>query len=133
MRGLLILVLIALEALPSFAATSGTIGSNLSYTLSDDGKLVISGKGEMSESPFTGNESIKSVVIEDGVTSICYRAFYRCSALTSASIPSSVTSIGEDGFCRTGLTSIVIPEGMKILGDYCFQYCDNLTSVEIPN
>ncbi|MCD8346034.1 MAG: leucine-rich repeat domain-containing protein, partial [Oscillospiraceae bacterium] len=39
-------------------------------------------------------ESVKSVVIESGVATICDSAFYNCTKLASVTIPSSVTSIG---------------------------------------
>ena len=41
---------------------------------------------------------IKKVVIEDGVTSIGYKAFNQCSNLTSVTIPDSVTWIGRIAF-----------------------------------
>ncbi|MBR3893959.1 MAG: leucine-rich repeat domain-containing protein [Clostridia bacterium] len=53
-------------------------------------------------------EFIKSVRIEDGVTSIGYLTFANCTGLTSITIPDSVTIIGYSAFdgC-TGLTKLV--------------------------
>ena len=50
--------------------------------------------------------------IQEGVTSIGEEAFYKCSGLTSITIPNSVTIIGEDAFrgC-SGLTSIIVESG----------------------
>ena len=52
------------------------------------------------------NNSLKTVIINGG-TSIDARAFYYCTSLTSITIPSSVTRIGDDAFrgC-TNLTRI---------------------------
>ena len=58
------------------------------------------------------------------VTSIGYCAFYRCSGLTSVTIPNSVTSIGNFAFrdCY-GLTSVTIPNSVTSIGRDAFEYC----------
>ena len=86
----------------------GVCGENLTWTLDNDGVLAISGIGEMANGgPWGQNSSIKSVVIEDGVTSIGNSAFYYCTSLTSLTIPDSVTSIGNSAFYDcTALTDV---------------------------
>ena len=61
----------------------GTCGDDLTYTLdTDTGVLTISGVGEMTDNPWsTQKATIRTVILEDGVSSICNRAFYRCSNL----------------------------------------------------
>ena len=68
------------------------------------------------------------------VTSIGSSAFYRCTGLTSLTIPNSVTSIGEEAFrwC-SGLTSVTIGNSVTSIGDRAFNWCTGLTSVTIPN
>ena len=46
-------------------------GGNLTYTL-DNGTLTITGAGNMTSAPWTGQEeSVSKVIIEGGVSSIC--------------------------------------------------------------
>ena len=73
-------------------------------------------------------------VIPDGVRVIGYKAFQRCSGLTSITIPDSVTSIGVAAFSRcTGLTSVTIGSNVTSIGNDAFSYCSRLTSITIPN
>ncbi len=126
-----------------FAESSGTCGENLTWTLSDEGVLTISGTGAMedfivyfgatgaeSTTPWRDNLSaIKSSVIESGVTSIGEGAFWGCSSLTSVTIPNSVTSIGYRAFYDcSSLTSVTIPNSVTSIGGSAFANCSGLTS-----
>ena len=118
------------------------IEDNLTWKLYEDGTLNISGTGAMKnytdyssrQSPVFDNDTIKNVVIEDGVTSIGNSAFESCGGLTSVTIPDSVTSIGNFAFsgCE-GLTNITIPNSVTCIGMKVFGGCSGLTSITIPN
>lgn len=114
----------------------GTNGDNLTWNLSNDGVLTISGAGDMAN--FSNSTApwyslctlIKTVVIGSDVTSIGSSAFFLCSNLTSVTIPDGVTKIGDCAFyVCTGLTSIAIPDSVESIGEYAFDGCNNLTDV----
>ena len=126
------------------AAESGKCGKHLTWTLDGDGTLTIRGTGEMTEFSSSYGKTpapwedysglIKSIVINDGVTSIGNYAFYNCSSLTSVTIPDSVTSIGKWAFSIcSSLTSVTIPDSVTAIGIGAFCDCSSLTSVTIGN
>ncbi len=141
---------------------SGTLGANLTWTLTQGGKLTISGNGAMPD--FEGididqpwkdyKDKILTIVIEDGVTNIGNNAFYNSNAF-SVSIPNTVNTIGNNAFRGSSITSVTIPssvetinsdafrecskirsvtvsDGVKTIGERVFQGCTQLTSVELP-
>ena len=114
---------------------------NITWSLSSDGTLEISGEGDMPISETTlvrpwlnYTDYIYTVIISDGVKSIANNAFYGCSDLTSITIPDSVTNIGDYSFygCRK-LTSITIPDSVINIGNYAFYRCTGLTSITISD
>jgi len=125
---------------------------------------VNNGNSNMVTHPWTSEanySSITSVVIGDGVTSICGNAFKQCPNLTSASIASTVTSIDNQAFSECGkletvtftdadnshltiirpnafancvkLSSITIPEGVVEIGEFAFVCCSALVSATLPS
>lgn len=86
------------------------------------------------------NKNITSAVIADGATAICgsmyndyYGAFFNCKSLVSATIPASVTKIGEREFSHCySLSSVNIPESVTEIGAGAFEHCSSLESVNIP-
>ncbi|MCI9027665.1 MAG: leucine-rich repeat protein [Lawsonibacter sp.] len=133
------------------AASSGSCGENLTWTLNSDGVLTIKGTGPMKDyyyglgekppavsslSTPWGNQSlcpsIKTIKIEDGVTCIGNYAFYYCENLTSVTIPGSVTGIGDRSFsyCKS-LAEVIIPNSVTSIGEAAFS-SSGLTEIEIP-
>ena len=76
---------------------------------------------------YISRNNFKTLVIEDGITSIGSYAFSGCTGLTKTTIPDSVTSIGSDAFSGcTGLTSITIPDSVTSIGDNAFYGCGTI-------
>ncbi|MBR4872337.1 MAG: leucine-rich repeat protein [Clostridia bacterium] len=119
---------------------SGAFASGATWEFNPEtGLLTISGKGAMdnysdtNEAPwYEYRESITSVIIENGITTIGQRAF-NSTKIAAIVIPDSVGSIGESAFrnCKE-LASLTIGSGVASIGTYCFNGCTALTSVTVP-
>ena len=81
---------------------------------------------------FSWCNALTSITIPNSVTEIGAWAFSGCEALTSINIPNSVTEIGAWAFsgCEA-LTSINIPESVTGIGEYAFIGCGELTSITV--
>ena len=141
---------------------SGTCYENLTWVFDPYTRtLTISGTGEIKESPWASyGSSMKTLVVNSGVTGICDFAFSGCTGLTNVTLPDSVASIGDHAFNDTayykdqsnwqnGVLYInnhvikanqfhangayVIRPGTKTIAYSAFYGCSGLTSVTIPN
>ena len=106
---------------------------SLSSAVSNTYKVEI-GNGVIGIDAFTNCYALSSITIPNSVTSIGNSAFTSCYALSSVTIPNSVTSIDVDAFsyCYV-LSSITIPNSVTSIGDNAFYECYALSSVTIPN
>ena len=87
--------------------------------------------------------ALETLELPDGLESIGDGAFSSCEGLTSINLPTSLTYIGNNAFEWTGLTEVVIPEGITRLGTEfvsfwapsgaVFNYCQNLKKVDLPS
>ena len=82
------------------------------------------------------NETIKNVVVEEGVAVLYDRTFRRYYALETVELPNTLTTIGQTGSgvfqsCSV-LKNIVIPESVTILGEGSFYGCTSLSTINIP-
>ena len=97
-------------------------------------KLYVDENDVLGDYMFSGCSALTSLTLPSSVTKIGEYAFWYCSGLTSLVIPSGVTEIGVGAFgdC-SGLTSLVIPSGVTKIGGGAFGDCSGLTSLVIPS
>jgi len=143
-RVALTLLVMMLTATTAWADDSGSCGNGVTYYYNESTHtLTISGSGAMRNFIFgvptdvpwyLYREEIKTVNIEDGVTSISDYAFEYCSSLESVSLPNSLTNIGDYAFYYcSSLKSVDIPDGVTSIGTRIFMFCSSLESVRIPD
>ena len=83
---------------------------------------------------FVGCSALTSVTIPESVTHIGWLAFGDCQSLTSIIIPNGVKRMCNHTFdgC-TALASVTLPQSVTSIGSSTFSGCSSLTSITIPN
>ena len=119
----------------------GAQGDNLLWELNTStGVLTITGSGAMADwhddtqRPWYAIiTQITSVVLPNGITSIGEKAFRGCTNLASINMaenyPASLTTIKQEAFCHTALTSVTIPESVVTIGQDAFYLSQGITDV----
>ncbi|MBO5056457.1 MAG: leucine-rich repeat domain-containing protein [Lachnospiraceae bacterium] len=108
-------------------------------------KIDLGVESEDSDSPAETVEAIGNILSDNAEkgkdfpkytiagNKIASQAYYQDNTLAEYEIPEGITEIGDFAFSRSGLNSIVIPEGVEKIGYGAFYHCDSLTSVTIPD
>lgn len=93
------------------------------YQIVDD-VMTISGTGEMPDGYMENWQnvkgSIRKVIIEKGVTSICDGAFYDCYCLEEVQLPEGLKTIGEYAFQNTALKTVNLPKSITTVKSLAF-------------
>ena len=108
-------------------------GDTLDYSFDTRlGVLTIYGSGKMNDWSETdaswrhllSGQTLRKVVIKEGVTSIGNYAFSQCDTLEAVEIADTVTSIGESAFSNCEkLTKVKLPSALKRVGENAFYDC----------
>lgn len=120
-------------------------GDNITYTLTTDGTLTLTGTGAMATTnEFKGDwgasgvpwydyrADIKKVVIGEGITEIGWWAFAHTS-ITSVELPSTVQTLGQGAFASCySLTSVTLNDGLESIEGSVFRDDSKLSSLTIP-
>ena len=97
-------------------------------------EVTFRGSTSVSYEEYYGEVKIPSTFFYNGmeyrVVSIGSGAFRKCSGLTSIILPEGLTSIGSEAFSGcSGLTSITLPKSLTSIDSEAFSDCSGLTSI----
>lgn len=113
------------------------VGKNVNASINGD-TLILTGNGETYDGTWwfdkVNKNSIKHIVVEDGITSIGQELFYNFKNVKTVALPTSLKKISTWVFeyCSS-LESIVIPEGVIEMGTNIFNECYGLKSITLPS
>ncbi|MBQ9173653.1 MAG: leucine-rich repeat domain-containing protein [Bacteroidales bacterium] len=109
-------------------------GSVMTYTVTDDGVLTISGNlRDGCLVPFKSKAPFRHLVIADGIGYVGKENFKGLEQLEEVTLPSSVKEIRSEAFAYCGnLKCINIPEGLVTVGEYVFRGCVSLSVLRLP-
>lgn len=140
--------------------SEGMCGDAVTWSLSDDGMLTLSGSGETYDYPVYTDipwlnliDSVTAVTVEtgitvlgdylfaelpyladvslpDGLTRIGNSCFSRCISLDAVDFPDTLTAIGDHSFYQTALTEVFLPDSLSQIGYEAFGRCGSLRSFE---
>ena len=147
MKQILIICLVLLLDPITIEAKKNPFGDGLYWDLTK-GVLTISGHGPMPNEPdsysnsfkifpwkfYKYSDKIKTVVIEDGVTSVGIAAFKNINNIESVYLSKTVNKIEDYAFwsCKS-LSKVVFSNGIQRIGKRAFGLCISLTSLNIPS
>ena len=135
----------------TYGYIGGSCGDHATWSLDKDDsgqytELTIGGTGTMKKYYYEtiGNDKtwrtdapwdwqdLKSVTIENGITSIGEYAFIGCRELATVTIGNSVTTLGAYAFnACDALTQITLPASVSSIGEQCFRNSAGLQRVNI--
>ena len=106
--------------------------STLSNVVIGDGVTTIGNNAFQNAGTAESVESM-TVTMGNGVTSIGESAFNGCSKLSSITLSQALTTIPDYAFANTALTSISIPASVTSLGLWAFGQCTSLVDIRIED
>ncbi len=143
--GLLLILLIAClagcdgtESLEKGPVLVGIAGPTATWNYYEQtAALVITGQGaidqELCSSLFFQN-TVRRLIVEEGITEIGLDAFAKCSSLESVTFPDTLKIIESRSFYEcTALKKVILPEGVVIVGMRAFKGCESLVQVVLPS
>ena len=108
----------------AMAETWTDTDTNIEWTYRVNGDKVQIGNGSTAAiaTDTTGAIEIPATIGGFPVTSIAYNGFYNCTGITSVVVQDGVTSIGPDAFLRcSALESVTLPDSVTSIGSEAFR------------
>lgn len=134
-------------------AAANRCGDRMTWQISGDGTLTISGSGEMwNYDPYSSrkpepdpsavdgcppwslySDSVRAVCVEEGVRDIGSYAFYEMYCLEDVTLPSTLRAVMPYAFSECpSLQAVTFPDGLERISDRAFAYTA-LTEVSLPD
>lgn len=107
------------------SATSCSIPSEVSYAGRDFAVMSVD------DNAFA-NSAITEASIPGTVLTVGENAFINCSSLSEVSFGEGTVMVGKHAFSNTGLTSLSLPNSMKTVGEGAFMGCLSLSDITLP-
>lgn len=144
---LIVAAAIVLLCVPAFAdgdTVDTHCGDTLTWTLSTNGILTVSGTGDMydytlvphgnnqmSTAPWAEYSTyIDKIVIGSGVTSIGRAAFYGLNKVTAVTFGGDLTLISPSAFENcVSLRSLTMGRNVRIIGEWAFAGCESIENI----
>jgi len=84
-------------------------------------------------SAFFGCKNLKRVYLPESLLIIDTSAFQQCYKLSEIELPAHLYALGSLCFAETGISSIVIPESIRLIGDEAFVWTPiNMIDIKSP-
>ena len=130
------------------SSAANDLGNGVSWNIEDEVLTIsYSGTGSGVMPDYTRNDhppwydqaqsmgdSVRAIVIKDGITYIGNYDFYYCTQVETISIPGSVTVIGKGAFSElTIVKSLTLPEGVVEIRKDAFEGCTSLDTIILPD
>ena len=87
---------------------------------------------EIGAHAFSYCDALRTINMSSNVEIIGASAFAHCYSLKDISLPDNLIHLGAGAFKKAGLCNITFPMGITRIEQATFAYCDNLTSIHIP-
>lgn len=97
--------------------------------------LKLSPNAPVANISISDSEVLRELIIPEGVNTLgeetwgSYGPFSNCTALTTVSFPSTLTTLRRGTFNGSGLTELTIPDNVKAIPSSSFSNCENLKTV----
>ena len=92
------------------------------------------GVTSLGKAAFYGCTSLEHIQLPGSLKEIARQTFYGCTGLKALTVNEGVESLGYAAFYScTGLTAMTLPQSLVSIGEYAFNNCVRLTSIDLPD
>ena len=119
---------ISAATITNYYGNAGTVSATTSYPANE--------LPQYSFYKSSGTNTLGTIILPSGITSIGNSAFESCYSLRSLDLPNTVTSIGNKSFylCSNINGELILPNSLTSIGDNAFAGCVGFTGLlNLPN